>query len=98
MSSKDLMRKFSESEDLSYMQAMVADGTIKDVNKPYDEDGYTALIYQCYYRKKEVLERVRFLFLGCHPPAKPNIKDKYGFTCLHWAVDNYKGGDDPMGS
>ena len=94
MSSKALIYKFSTSEDLSYMQAMVADGTIKDINEPYDGYGTTALIYQCIFRKyKGHLERVRFL-LGCHPPAKINIKDWYGRTCLHWAIYN-GGGDDP---
>ena len=76
---------------------MVADGTIKDVNEPYDEYGGTALMNQCFYRKnKGSYERVRFLLLGCHPPAKPNIKGTYGCTCLHWAVNKYGGGgDDP---
>ena len=94
MSSKaEKLRKFAESEDLSYMQAMVADGTIKDVNEP-DEYGDTALMRQCYIRKnKGYLERVRFL-LGCHPPAKINIQDRWGDTCLHMAVGN-GGGDDP---
>ena len=98
MSSKaELLRKFAESEDLSYMQAMVADGTIKDIDEPFNEyGGTTALIYQCYHRNnKGYLERVRFL-LGCHPPAKINIQDSYGQTCLHWAIYNmYGGGDDP---
>ena len=94
MSSKD-RRKFAESQDLSYMQAMVADGTIKDVNEPYDGYGTTALMYQCNNHKYKVLERVRFL-LGCHPPAKINIKNRHGETCLHWAIYNvYGGGDDP---
>ena len=78
------------------MQAMVADGTIKDVNEPFDEYGRTALMNQCYFRNyKGSYERVRFL-LGCHPPAKINIQDRYGGTCLHYTV--YKGGgggDDP---
>ena len=81
------------------MQAMVADGTIKDINEPYNEDGRTALMWQCYKRKnKGYLERVRFL-LGCHPPAKINIKDRAGMTCLHLAVyigyGGGVGGDDP---
>ena len=95
--SKAQLKKISYSEDLSYMQAMVADGTIKDVNEPYDEDGNTALMNQCFRRNnKGYYERVRFL-LGCHPPAKPNIKDRYGNTCLHMAVYDYGfgGGDDP---
>ena len=55
-------------------------------------------MYQCNHREnKGYLERVRFL-LGCHPPAKPNIKTIYGgYTCLQYAVDNVYGGggDDP---
>ena len=75
---------------------MVADGTIKYVNEPYDEYGGTALMNQCFYRKnKGSYERVRFLLLGCHPPAKPNIKNRAGDTCLHKAIDNGGGGDDP---
>ena len=97
--SKAQLKKFAESQDLSYMQAMVADGTIKDVDEPFDEYGWTvtALMDQCFYRKnKGSLERIRFL-LGCHPPAKPNIKNRYGYTCLHWAIFNRYGGggDDP---
>ena len=93
MSSKaEQLRKFAISQDLSYMQAMVADGTIKDIDEP-DEYGGTALMYQCLFRiNKGYLERVRFL-LGCHPPAKINIKDSDGDTCLHMAI--YNGGDDP---
>lgn len=97
MSSKaEQLRKFAESQDLSYMQAMVADGTIKDVNEPYDRNGWTALMYQCIFRNnKGHLERVRFL-LGCHPPAKINIQDRNGDTCLHMAIyKSYGGGDDP---
>ena len=93
--SKAQIVKFARSQDLSYMQAMVADGTIKDINE-LDGYGWTALMYQCKNRKnKGYLERVRFL-LGCHPPAKPNIKDWNGYTCLHLAVYNgCGGGDDP---
>ena len=96
MSSKaELLKKFAFSEDLSYMQAMVADGTIKDVNEPYDGYGMTALMNQCYFRNnKGYLERVRFL-LGCHPPAKINIQDCYGYTCLHYAIYNNGYDDDP---
>ena len=97
MSSKaEQLRKFAKSEDLSYMQAMVADGTIKDINEPFNEYGRTALIWQCIFRNnKGYLERVRFL-LGCHPPAKINIKNRNGYTCLHWAIHyGYGGGDDP---
>ena len=96
MSSKaEQLKKFAESKDLSYMQAMVADGTIKDINE-LDEWGRTALMYQCLLRKnKGHLERVRFL-LGCHPPAKINIKNWFDDTCLHLAVyDGWGGGDDP---
>lgn len=95
MSSKaEQLRKFAFSEDLSYMQAMVADGTIKDINE-LDQYGRTALIYQCLFRKnKGHLERVRFL-LGCHPPAKINIKSRGGNTCLHGAISKGYGGDDP---
>ena len=94
--SKAQLKKFSESKDLSYMQAMVADGTIKDIDEPYDRLGRTALMYQCLFRiDKGYLERVRFL-LGCHPPAKINIQDRFGNTCLHLAIyDHYGGGDDP---
>jgi ankyrin repeat protein len=92
---RNLLKKFAFSQDLSYMQAMVADGTIKDVNKPYNGYDRTALWYQCYHRNnKGYLERVRFL-LGCHPPANPNIQDRLGCTCLHWAIYNSYGGDDP---
>ncbi len=42
------LSKFSHSKDLAEMEAMVADGTIKDVNVPVDEEGNTALIWQCY--------------------------------------------------
>ena len=96
MSSKaEQLEKFARSQDLSYMQAMVADGTIKDVNEPYHFAGSTALMYQCYDRNnKGHYERVRFLLLGCHPPAKINIKHRNGGTCLHWAIYDY-GGDDP---
>ena len=96
MSSKARLVKFAYSQDLSYMQAMVADGTIKDINEPYNEYGRTALMYQCNHRNnKGYLERVRFL-LGCHPPAKINIQTSNGRTCLHRAVYNdYRGGDDP---
>ena len=94
MSSKEILQKFAESKDLSYMQAMVADGTIKDIDE-LDQYGRTALMIQCWVRKnKGHLERVRFL-LGCHPPAKINIKDKRGYTCLHIAIHNGFGGDDP---
>ena len=90
--SKEILKKFAESADLSYMQAMVADGTIKDIDEPFNEYGRTALMYQCLFRNnKGYLERVRFL-LGCHPPAKINIQDSDGDTCLHLAV---YGGDDP---
>ena len=94
--SKAQILNFSRSENLSYMQAMVADGTIKDIDEPYGEYGRTALMYQCYLRKnKGSLERVRFL-LGCHPPAKINIKNSDGRTCLHMAIHNGRGGgDDP---
>ena len=97
MSSKfEQLIKFAFSQDLSYMQAMVADGTIKDINEPYGEYGRTALMNQCMLRKyKGSYERVRFL-LGCHPPAKINIKNRYGSTCLHMAIyKGYGGGDDP---
>ena len=89
------LEKFARSQDLSYMQAMVADGTIKDVNEPYGKYGYTALRHQCYNRnKKGSYERVRFL-LGCHPPAKINIQDNKGYTCLHYAIYNNGYDDDP---
>ena len=99
--SKEIFKKFAFSQDLSYMQAMVADGTIKDINEPYDGYGGTALSYQCYYRNnKGSYERVRFLLLGCHPPAKPNIKDRGGNTCLHCAVfinSSINNGDEDPG-
>ena len=98
MSSKaEQLVKFAESQDLSYMQAMVADGTIKDIDEPYNEYGWTAIMYQCLYRNnKGYLERVRFL-LGCHPPAKINIQERWSNTCLHMAIYNEYGGggDDP---
>ena len=45
MSSKaELLENFARSQDLSYMQAMVADGTIKDIDEPYD--GYGGTLYR----------------------------------------------------
>ena len=53
--SKAQLENFSRSEDLSYMQAMIADGTIKDVDEPYDWYGTTALMNNVYLVIKKVI-------------------------------------------
>lgn len=62
---------------------MLEEGIISDINIRYS--GYfdcTALMYQTHYGTVEAMESL----LAHKPPALVNLKDRDGWTALHWAI------------
>ena len=67
---------------------MLEEGIISDINIRYSRwgDG-TALMYQAQYGTVESMESL----LAHKPPALINLKDRIGFTALHYAVYSRDG-------
>ncbi len=87
--SKENITAFVRFEgDIRLALKMLEEGTISDINiRDSSWSDGTALMYQALYGRVESMESL----LAHKPPALPNLKDRTGYTALHWAVTN----DDP---
>ena len=89
MSSKDSqenIERFVQFTDgiLKTLQ-MLEEGIISDINiRDSSCNDMTALMYQARNGTVEAMESL----LAHKPPALINLKDRYGWTALHWAVSS----------
>ena len=72
--------------DIPLMKSMFQTGSgrvVSDINiRDRTWNDGTALMYQSSYGTLACME----FLLANDPPADPNLKDKYGYTALMWAV------------
>ena len=90
MSSKDsqenIQRFVRFTDDILKTLQMLEEGTISDINIRDSSWGdYTALMYQAGYGTVESMESL----LAHKPAALIILKDRNGWTALHWAADSY---------